>query len=355
MNDSKNNSIDIKSNVSKKDLEGIKFNDLKEVNYQSKSGLEQSEGKNEEKFKIKENSIDNSYNSLENNEYSNASDFNKNISINDSFRQVSKDDISLSELNQKIMNLSQLSKVSDNYSALQIDLIDLNEYYQKQKIRQFQFKFIKKELGLEVNEKMAGTAYEEFARKCFQIMFMIINKRDIKLENVKDVYLTDFLNAYLNNSIKPELKINDNIHNIILTNLINAQMEIDIVTELKFEVIRQLIQYFPKNIFFKEDFENEGAENILCNEITLITEISRNIIIQGNEKLPQTIRYIEFISILNLYKDKAKQINDQNVDFKAFNEIYQEVKIKAETEKIFCMVTDGDYTILKFTLNEIIN
>ena len=203
MNDSKNNSIDIKSNVSKKDLEGIKFNDLKEVNYQSKSGLEQSEGKNEEKFKIKENSIDNSYNSLENNEYSNASDFNKNISINDSFRQVSKDDISLSELNQKIMNLSQLSKVSDNYSALQIDLIDLNEYYQKQKIRQFQFKFIKKELGLEENEKMSGTAYEEFARKCFQIIFMIINKRDIKLENVKDVYLTDFLNTYLNNSIKP--------------------------------------------------------------------------------------------------------------------------------------------------------
>jgi len=86
----------------------------------------------------------------------------------------------------------------------------------------------------------------------------------------------------------------------------------------------------------------------------LIAEISRNIIIQGNEKLPQIIRYIEFISILNLYKDKSKQINEKNVDLKPFNEICQEVKIKEETEKIFCMITDGDYIILKFTLNEII-
>jgi len=131
-------------------------------------------------------------------------------------------------------------------------------------------------------------------------------------------------------------------------------MEIDIVIELKFEVIKQLIYYFPKNIFFKEDLQNEGAENILNNEITLIAEISRNIIIQGNEKLPQIIRYIEFISILNLYKDKSKQINEKNVDLKPFNEICQEVKIKEETEKIFCMITDGDYIILKFTLNEII-
>ena len=343
---SKNNSIEIKSNVSKKDL--------KDVNYQKKSSLEQSDGKNKENFKINENSIDNSYKCLENNKSLNVSDFNKSISVDDSFVEFSKENISLSDSNQKKMNISQLSKVSDNYSILQTALTDFNEYSQKQKIRQFQFKFIKKELGLEENEKMSGTAYEEFARKCFQIMIMIINQRNIKLENIKDADLTDFLTSYLNNSKIPELKINTNIHNIIVTNLINAQMEIDIVAELKFEAIKQLIQYFPKNIFFKEDLENEGKKIILNSEITLMAEISRNIIIQGTEKLPQTIRYIEFISILNLYKDKAKQTNESNADFKPFNQICQEVKIKEKTEKIFCMITDGDYIILKFAFNEII-
>ena len=50
----------------------------------------------------------------------------------------------------------------------------MEENTQKEKIHQFQFKFIKRKLGVDDCEDISGTAYEEFARKSFKIMLMII-------------------------------------------------------------------------------------------------------------------------------------------------------------------------------------
>ena len=101
---------------------------------------------------------------------------------------------------------------------------------------------------------------------------------------------------------------------------------------------------FPKNILFNNDF-GELKEN--DDKITLIGEIARNIIIQGNEKLKQIIKYIEFISILNIYKDKIKYSLDSDI----LSSLYEYCKMSEYTEKIFFLITDGDY----FILNKIYN
>lgn len=272
-NISNNNSNEININFSNKDNnKDIKLNNSNKFNYQSKNDLGQF-NENKENLEIGQNN-------------DNSSQFFEN---NSSLTQISKNSESISTLNNKKMNLSQLSQISGNYSTLQIALTDLNEYYQKQNLREFQFKYIKKELGLEENEKMSGNVYEEFARKCFKIMMMIIKQADIKFENIKGIDLTHFLNTYIENSKKPDLKLNTDIHSIISTNLIDTKMENDIVTEFKFEIIKKLIiKYFPRNIFFGEYFENEKDINTINNEITLMAEISRNLIIQGTELLQQT-------------------------------------------------------------------
>ena len=254
-------------------------------------------------------------------------------------------------------------------------MTDIKKYIQKDKINQFKFKYIKKELGLDEYEKMPGTSYEELARISFKIMLMMIIQNNINLENPKKVKLYDLINFYISNSKKNNngqkesnsenkniidinnLKIQTNLHNIILTNLIDNQMEIDIVDEIETNVIFKLAKLFPKNIFFvdeifknKEEKKEENKEETNSEKITLVAEIARNIIAQGTEKLKQAVKYVEFISILNLYKDNMSVVINSEV----LNSIFNYCKMSETTEKVFCLITNGDYPILKFVLNDIL-
>ena len=262
-------------------------------------------------------------------------------------------------------NLSGLNpnkyEISQNESILNMALTDMKKYIQSNKIRQFKFNFIKKELGIDENDKMSGTSYEEFARKSFKIMLMMITQNNINFENPKNVKIKDLIQFYLSNAknnINKNLKIQTNIHNIILTSLIDYHMEIDIVTEFENSVIYKLIEMFPKNVFFYDEIEEylkneKKKDNNVSeygNKITLVAEIARNIIVQANEKLKQTIKYVEFLSILNLYKDNIAE----NINSEVLNSIYKSCKMSESTEKIFCLITDGDYVILKFVFNNIL-
>ena len=194
-------------------------------------------------------------------------------------------------------------------------------------------------------ENISGTAYEEFARKCFKIMLMIITQDNLNFENPKDFSIKGFLADYLNNSINDSLKIKikTKIHDIIKQGLIEDIMEIDTVTEFKYKVIEKLIKNFPKNVFFSENayFENE---NMSKEKITLMIEIAKNIVHQGSEKLSKIIKYIAFISIFNLYKEYITKI----IDSKPFSDVCTVSKISKDTQNMLCIITDGDYSILKY-------
>lgn len=298
---------------------------LKDIKYHNKIEI-----KNEEKDSINSmNQIKSKY-SLSN--ISESDESKKNINLNEE-----------SSSSQKLY-----SNYSENDSTLQMALTDKPNLI-KEKIKEFKFKYIKKELGIEEIEKMSGNIYEYYANKAFKIMLMIINQTDIKLINPKKIQISEVIKFYLKNSVVEGLKINTNIHDIICSNLIDNNMEIDIVTEFKMEVIQELNRSFPKNIFFGDEcqissnFEKE-------NNITLIAEIARDIIIQGNEKLQQIIKYIEFISILNLYRNEYSITANNN----PFTSLCNSIKMSESTEKIFCIITDGNYTLLKNVYHKII-
>ena len=231
---------------------------------------------------------------------------------------------------------------------LQLALTDIMEYNKKVKLQQFNFRYIKKEIGLEENEKMSGTAYEDFARKSFIIMLMMITQNKIYFSNPNKVPLKNLIKFYfkiLSSDNSNRLKIKTTIHDIMSTNLIDTNMEIDIITELKLKDINDLFELFPKNIIFKHNLENIKEND---DTVTIIGEIARNIIIQGNEKLKQIIKYIELIAILNIYKDNL------GFSITPVSSLCEFCKMDVITEKIFCLITDGDYIILKNIYQDII-
>ena len=350
--------IKVKNKYSKMDLEEKKRENSKKGKYDEikedskeenqKMNTSANDGNNTDSCKdnINVREINNKKKSNESEDYLNLYDDNSSIIISHNNISISKDNSSLSEKNQ----IKNISKSYINNSQLQIALTEMEENTQKEKIHQFQFKFIKRKLGVDDCEDISGTAYEEFARKSFKIMLMIITQDDLNFENPKNFSINRFLVEYLNNSINDWLRIKTNIHNIINQGLIEDNMEIDIVTEFKYKVIEKLIKNFPKNVFFSEYIYNSENAINLDEDITLIIEIAKNIVHQGKEKLSQIIKYIAFISILNLYKESFTKM----IESKPFSNICTASKISKDTRKMFCIITDGDYNILKYVFNEII-
>ena len=362
LNKEPNNEIN-KENIIKSNNEIIGEISNNQINRSKESIINKSISniKNNKINLSRENNINNSNSSM-NKSQTKSNSFNinsQNASLKLINKSKTKDDSS--ELSSTKFELPK------NESTLRLALTDMKEYIQKDKINQFKFKYIKKELGLDEYEKMPGTSYEELVRNSFKIMIMMIIQDNINFENPKKVKLYDLINFYIsysknNNNEQKEsnsenkniininnLKLQTNIHNIILTNLIDNQMEIDIIVEIETNVISKLVELFPKNIFFVDEiFRNKGKTN--SDKITLVAEIARNIIVQGTEKLKQAIKYAEFISILNLYKDNLSEV----INSKVLISIFNQCKMSEATEKVFCLITNGDYPILKFVLNDIL-
>ena len=93
----------------------------------------------------------------------------------------------------KTISQTMFDEITQNESALHLALTDMKKYIQKDKMSQFKFKFIKKELGIDENEKMSGTSYEEFCRKSFKIMLMMITQNNINFENPKNIKMSDLI------------------------------------------------------------------------------------------------------------------------------------------------------------------
>ena len=361
-NEKSEDDIQKASNTNKKDSkEVLKINkDEKKDNNLNVENKNKDENKYQEDIKIKKNEKCNQYNdsnssnkdSSTNKKDNDKNDKNMQENANQSSNQDSK--IFFSELlnfpennssNFSKKEDSQISKknskISESSSTNELEkaLTDIKTFTQEDKKNEFKFKYIKKELGLEEYEKMTGKAYEDFARKSFKIMLMIISK--INIDKIIDYYLK--------NSANESLRIKTNIHDIIGAKLVDINMEIDILAEFKYTLIKKLKEYFKRNIFFDEEiYKSEDEKNF--DDITLVVEVARNIIKQGKEKLNQAIRYIELISILNLYNNKVTQ----NIEPSPILNFCEKNKISVYSTKMFCIITDGDYPFLKYVFNKII-
>ena len=295
-----------------------------------------------------------------NNNDSSINKFNINISSNESSSK--KKDISSitkNKLKNNSSNISSENKGSSEYYNFQLtdsqDYININrnnnnkeENKKKENMNIYKLRFFKEKLNLEEGENSSGKAYEEYARKVLKLMFILSLKNVPDFKNPQNIVTEHIIDFYKNllESGKIE-KIDTPIGSLIFEESKKEKhFEIDIVLELKKKEIIKFVKKYGKIIFFENYFINEN-DNDINEEVTCYMEIARNLVSQGKEKLIQIKKYIKIIKIMN----NMRQIFS---DRKTYNDILMPYKTSESTEKIFSIITDGNYEELKFVINEIV-
>jgi len=128
----------------------------------------------------------------------------------------------------------------------------------------------------------------------------------------------------------------------------NKDFEIDIVLELKRKEIINFIDKFINRICFKDYYIKNEKDKSNEEKITCFMEISRNLISQGKEELEQIKKYIKIIKIMNIMRNLVV------TDIDEYQKILSKYKCSKETEKVFSIITDGNYNELNFVLNKIV-
>jgi hypothetical protein len=126
----------------------------------------------------------------------------------------------------------------------------------------------------------------------------------------------------------------------------DKHFEIDIVFELKKNEIIKFIEKYNNKIYFQNHFLNKKDKDTK-EKVTCYMEISRNLIFQGKEKLGQIKKYIKIIKIMNNMRKSVSHIDQ-------YKNLLIPYKSSDSTEKIFSIITDGNYEELNFVINEIV-
>ena len=201
---------------------------------------------------------------------------------------------------------------------------------------------------MEDEENLSDHEYKEYARKTIKLMYILSLKTVPTFQNPKNIY-TEYIINFYKGSLKSGIikKIDTPIcFSIFEETQKEKQFEIDIVYELTKKEIIKFVKKYDKIIFFKNHFLNENDKGI-NEKVTCYAEISRNLIFQGKEKLEQIKKYIKIIKIMNNMKQFLSNL-------KIYKKILIPYHTSESTEKIFSIITDGNYEELKFVINEIV-
>ena len=203
------------------------------------------------------------------------------------------------------------------------------------------FLFFKQKLNLEEEENLSGIAYEEYAKKCLKLMLILLIKNYPIFNNPKKVDINKLTQFYQLNINANKIKSDNTID---LNEIVNPNFEGDIVLELNNQELEKFCIKYQKNILLKENFD----ENFNDKSKTLFIEIARDIISQGKEKFIQIKNYMKIIKIMNLLNNSLVTEEEE------YKNICNEYKCSKNTEKIFGLITDGNYDKLHFVINNII-
>ena len=250
----------------------------------------------------------------------------------------------LSELlsidSSKLYNYSSQKYTNSSYN----DWSSLSENKKENETKimdSYKLKFFKQKLNLEEEENLSGIAYEEYAKKCLKLMLILLIKNYPIFNNPKKVDINKLTQFYQLNIIANKIKSDNTID---LNEIVNPNFEGDIVLELNNQELEKFCIKYQKNILLKENFD----ENFNDKSKTLFIEIARDIISQGKEKFIQIKNYIKIIKIMNLLNNSLVTEEEE------YKNICNEYKCSKNTEKIFGLITDGNYEKLKFVINDII-
>ena len=268
---------------------------------------------------------------------------------------------SISKSNKASKSLYDISEIkkSSSFSYEQIQgLIGIGvkeKINKKEEFPDYKLKLIKSNLNLDDKDEMSGKAYEEYSRKILKIMFMLVTKKEIFFENPTKIVYSTLIDFYLNNYFKYSFEIDKPIKNILYDNM-QDEKELDIVYEMKYEELINVSNKFKSYFLIDNIHTNKkiiGTQ--ITDKITFIGEISKNIIKQGKEKLSQILNYVKIISIMNSLSTSKIVCKRTNDDYKNIYEEYKTIcadyKCSPESEKVFCIITNGDYKKLKLIVN----
>ena len=251
---------------------------------------------------------------------------------------------SLSELlsmdSSKLYNYSSQKYTNSSYNEWSSLSEDMKEKETKI-MDSYKLKFFKQKLNLEEEENLSGIAYEEYAKKCLKLMLILLIKNYPIFNNPKKVDINKLTQFYQLNINANKIKSDNTID---LNEIVNPNFEGDIVLELNNQELEKFCIKYQKNILLKENFD----ENFNDKSKTLFIEIARDIISQGKEKFIQIKNYMKIIKIMNLLNDSLVTEEEE------YKNICNEYKCSKNTEKIFGLITDGNYEKLKFVINDII-
>ena len=215
------------------------------------------------------------------------------------------------------------SPFNSTYKSQSLSLLSNNNSYSN-KDSDYKFKIIKKEnndnfLGFLNSEKIGGENYESIAIKNFEIICNIALDKIINVENFihKDSYK---INKYF--QLENEKKID------------NFQIDA-YIRSLTGEELKIIFNKYEKNFFFQEDMKLDSKK-----EYEIFGEIAINILSQAKQKIKQQYNYIHLIKLFNNYENKNDIL---------FKELCKEYNLNSnkDVEKIFILLTDGSYIILK--------
>ena len=251
---------------------------------------------------------------------------------------------SLSELlsmdSSKLYNYSSQKYTNSSYNEWSSLSEDMKEKETKI-MDSYKLKFFKQKLNLEEEENLSGIAYEEYAKKCLKLMLILLIKNYPIFNNPKKVDINKLTQFYQLNINANKIKSDNTID---LNEIVNPNFEGDIVLELNNQELDKFFIKYQKNILLKENFD----ENFNNKSKTLFIEIARDIISQGKEKFIQIKNYNKIIKIMNLLNYSLITEKEE------YKNICNEYKCSKNTEKIFGLITDGNYEKLKFVINDII-
>ena len=229
---------------------------------------------------------------------------------------------------------SQSKEENDTNTINNINEINIIKKFDDKNVYEFKLVEAKKSLQIYENEKITGVEYELKCRRIFNLMLLFVQRDNYKIYNPHKIPLQNIINY---------LKIKE-FDNMKLTE--SDSFEIDLViNNFKISDFNKLLKSYSSHFFF---IDNLGLKSLKENEnINLIGEISRNFLIQIDNKSAQHRTYLATFKIF-----EALSINNTNISEEEKNSIFSYFHLTNNNNKnCFIIITDGSYFILRFTID----
>ena len=271
------------------------------------------------------------------------------INLDDYFFYIKKnevevnDDTETDKAKKKIKKKSESNSISNNSEITSEELsrsnilnncinnaIESNNDIQKNKIKELKLNYIRNYMKISNIELINGISFENYVRRIFQIMLLILKIDYYNFLHPKEVKYKDLLD--ISEMSPKETK--------------DKKFEIDLVINgFKQKDLMLLLNRFPKHFFFIDQLGD-----ILKSpnqKFNFVSEICSNLIMKIENKNLQIEKYINILKAFHKFGNEKILVS---LDLRS-KIIIDSFLIDPYNENIFVIITNGSYFLLRFAVN----